>query len=48
MELVPLGLYIIRGDNVVLISELDENVDGKLDLTTLRGQPLKHVEQYIL
>mmetsp|Transcript_23897 Transcript_23897/g.34278 ORF Transcript_23897/g.34278 Transcript_23897/m.34278 type:complete len:100 (-) Transcript_23897:256-555(-) len=48
VELVPLGLYVIRGDNIVLIYEIDENLDSKLDLNTLRAKPLKHVAQYVL
>mmetsp|Transcript_18811 Transcript_18811/g.41920 ORF Transcript_18811/g.41920 Transcript_18811/m.41920 type:complete len:87 (+) Transcript_18811:234-494(+) len=39
----PLGLYIIRGDNIVMVSELDEEADGQVDLSTLRGAPLKSI-----
>jgi U6 snRNA-associated Sm-like protein LSm8 len=48
VELVPLGLYVIRGDNIVLIHEIDESLDAKIDLNTLRAKPLRHVTQYIL
>jgi U6 snRNA-associated Sm-like protein LSm8 len=40
-----LGLYIIRGDNIALIGELDEEVDGNRDLSTIRAAPLKSFQQ---
>lgn len=43
VEQVPLGLYIIRGDNIAVIGELDEEADAALDLSTLKGEPLKPV-----
>lgn len=48
VELVPLGLYVIRGDNIVLIYEIDETLDAKIDLNTLRAKPLRHITQYVL
>lgn len=48
VELVPLGLYVIRGDNIVLIHEIDESLDAKIDLNTIRAKPLRLVTQYIL
>ncbi|XP_076954970.1 sm-like protein LSM8 [Bidens hawaiensis] len=38
-----LGLYIIRGDNICIIGELDEELDAGLDLSEVRAQPLKPV-----
>ncbi|CAL9239415.1 unnamed protein product [Arabidopsis halleri] len=38
-----LGLYIIRGDNIGVIGELDEELDAGLDLSKLRAHPLKPV-----
>ncbi|XP_076917586.1 sm-like protein LSM8 [Bidens hawaiensis] len=38
-----LGLYIIRGDNISIIGELDEELDASLDLSEVRAQPLKPV-----
>uniref|UniRef100_A0A7S0BV72 U6 snRNA-associated Sm-like protein LSm8 n=1 Tax=Proboscia inermis TaxID=420281 RepID=A0A7S0BV72_9STRA len=49
VELVLLGLYIIRGDNVAIISELAENDDleqQQLDKMH-RGEPLKPISQHI-
>mmetsp|Transcript_12453 Transcript_12453/g.20846 ORF Transcript_12453/g.20846 Transcript_12453/m.20846 type:complete len:96 (-) Transcript_12453:793-1080(-) len=39
----PLGLYIIRGDNIVVVAELDEDLDSQIDLDTLKAAPLKPV-----
>jgi len=43
VEQLVLGLYIIRGDNISVVGELDEDLDSNLDLSQLRAQPLKPV-----
>ncbi|CAL1407575.1 unnamed protein product [Linum trigynum] len=43
VQLLVLGLYIIRGDNISVIGELDEELDAHLDLSNLRAHPLKAV-----
>ncbi|KDR20499.1 U6 snRNA-associated Sm-like protein LSm8 [Zootermopsis nevadensis] len=43
VEQVVLGLHIIRGDNVVIVGELDENLDSRLDLSSIRADPLNHI-----
>jgi len=35
VEQVTLGLYIVRGDNVALVGEVDEEVDKKIDFTSM-------------
>ncbi|XP_063229536.1 U6 snRNA-associated Sm-like protein LSm8 [Bacillus rossius redtenbacheri] len=40
VEQVVLGLHIIRGDNVVVIGELDDNIDSRLDLGSIRAEPI--------
>lgn len=35
--LVEHGLYLIRGDNVVVCGEVDEELDAKIDWTKVRG-----------
>ncbi|PWY89719.1 Sm-like ribonucleo protein [Aspergillus heteromorphus CBS 117.55] len=35
------GLYLIRGDNVVLCGEVDEGIDGDIDWTKVRGEVVK-------
>ncbi|XP_073154451.1 sm-like protein LSM8 [Henckelia pumila] len=43
VQQIVLGLYIIRGDNISIIGELDEDLEARLDLTELRAHPLKPV-----
>ncbi|XP_075228748.1 U6 snRNA-associated Sm-like protein LSm8 [Lycorma delicatula] len=44
VEQVVLGLHIIRGDNVAIIGEMDESIDSRLDLSSLRAEPLNAVQ----
>lgn len=43
VEQLVLGLYVIRGDNIAVVGELDEDLDRELDLGTMRAAPLKAV-----
>ncbi|XP_076811803.1 U6 snRNA-associated Sm-like protein LSm8 isoform X1 [Clavelina lepadiformis] len=43
VEQVMLGLYIIRGDNVAVIGEVDDTTDAALDLENMRAAPLNAV-----
>ncbi|XP_031571779.1 U6 snRNA-associated Sm-like protein LSm8 [Actinia tenebrosa] len=43
VEQVLLGLYIIRGDNIALIGEIDDEVDAAMDLSDIRADPLNSV-----
>ncbi|KAH1237495.1 Sm-like protein LSM8 [Glycine max] len=43
VQQLVLGLYIIRGDNISVVGELDEELDSSLDLSKLRAHPLKPV-----
>jgi U6 snRNA-associated Sm-like protein LSm8 len=45
-SIVPLGLYIIRGDNVCTIGLVDEALDASIDWTKVKGEAIggiKHV-----
>ncbi len=42
VEIVPLGLYMIRGDNVALVGE----ADWKESDSTLRAEPIPTVQQH--
>ncbi|KAH7698979.1 U6 snRNA-associated Sm-like protein LSm8 [Aphelenchoides avenae] len=37
---IPLGLYIVRGDNIAVIGEIDEDLDRRLDLEKVLAAPL--------
>lgn len=41
MEFVPLGLYVIRGDNVVLVGEAKGWRDD------LKAEPLQPIRQHV-
>ncbi|KAK1262812.1 hypothetical protein QJS04_geneDACA023165 [Acorus gramineus] len=43
VQQLVLGLYIIRGDNISVIGEVDDELDSKLPLSELRAHPLKPV-----
>lgn len=43
VEQVVLGLHIVRGDNICVVGEIDEDVDQRLDLHTMRADPLSAV-----
>ncbi|VAH24008.1 unnamed protein product [Triticum turgidum subsp. durum] len=43
VQQLVLGLYIIRGDNIGVVGEVDEELDAALDMSKLRAQPLKPV-----
>ncbi|KAK7686031.1 hypothetical protein QCA50_010842 [Cerrena zonata] len=40
VEEIPLGLYLVKGDQIVLIGELDEAADEAVDLSSVRAEPL--------
>lgn len=40
VEEIPLGLYLVKGDQIVLIAELDDALDQSVDLSTIRAEPL--------
>ncbi|KIP07317.1 hypothetical protein PHLGIDRAFT_127754 [Phlebiopsis gigantea 11061_1 CR5-6] len=40
VEEIPLGLYLVKGDQIVLIGELDEAADQAVDLSAIRAEPL--------
>jgi len=45
VEVVELGLYFVRGDNVAVVGELDEDLDANVDYSSLTAPPLKPVRQ---
>ncbi|KAF9262267.1 Sm-like ribonucleoprotein [Marasmius fiardii PR-910] len=40
VEEIPLGLYLVKGDMIILIGEIDENIDQAVDLSAIRAEPL--------
>jgi U6 snRNA-associated Sm-like protein LSm8 len=44
VEMAPLGLYVVRGDNVALVGDVDEELDQKLDLSAIRAKGLGPIQ----
>jgi len=40
VEEIPLGLYLVKGDMIVLIGEIDEALDQAVDLSTIHAEPI--------
>ena len=40
---VVLGLHIVRGDNICVVGEIDEDIDQRLDLQNIKAEPLNAV-----
>ncbi|KAL1409558.1 U4/U6-U5 snRNP complex subunit LSM8 [Vanrija albida] len=43
VEMIPLGLYMIKGDNVALVAEVDEDKDATIDYSEIQAEPLAEV-----
>ncbi|XP_018336022.1 U6 snRNA-associated Sm-like protein LSm8 [Agrilus planipennis] len=43
VEQVILGLHIIRGDNIAIIGLVDEELDNRLNLSSIKAEPLNSV-----
>jgi len=43
VEQIQLGLHIIRGDNIAVIGEIDEELDARIDWTTVKAFPLNPI-----
>ncbi|CAO3682446.1 unnamed protein product [Umbelopsis vinacea] len=39
-EIVPLGLYVIRGDSVSIIGQIDTDAEAEMSIEELRAEPL--------
>ncbi|KAJ4456853.1 putative N-alpha-acetyltransferase 38; NatC auxiliary subunit [Paratrimastix pyriformis] len=39
----PLGLFMIRGDNVAVVGQIDQDLDAQLDFTAIRAAPLQQI-----
>lgn len=43
VEVLELGVYVIRGDNIAVVGELDLEKEARTDLALVRGDPLKPI-----
>ncbi|CDJ44978.1 small nuclear ribonucleoprotein, putative [Eimeria necatrix] len=44
VEIVPLGLYLLRGDNIAVVGQVDEDVEKSIDASGVRAPPLKPIK----
>eukprot|EP00882_Tetradesmus_deserticola_P012983 GHRQ01013765.1.p1 GENE.GHRQ01013765.1~~GHRQ01013765.1.p1 ORF type:complete len:102 (+),score=34.80 GHRQ01013765.1:318-623(+) len=44
VQMAEMGLQLIRGDNVAVIGEVDEELYDSLDLNSLRAPPLRAIK----
>ncbi|KAF8637922.1 hypothetical protein AX17_002543 [Amanita inopinata Kibby_2008] len=44
VEEIPLGLYLVKGDMIILIGEIDEILDQAVDLSTIRAEPIPPIK----
>ncbi|KAI9567499.1 hypothetical protein HD554DRAFT_2107630 [Boletus coccyginus] len=40
VEEIPLGLYLVKGDMIALIGEIDDEIDHAVDLPSIRAEPI--------
>ena len=40
VETLELGLYLMRGDCIAVVGELDEEADAEIDLPSLKAHPI--------
>ncbi|XP_055336208.1 U6 snRNA-associated Sm-like protein LSm8 [Paramacrobiotus metropolitanus] len=43
VETVALGVYMIRGDNIAVVGDIDEELDSQLDFDGIRADPLHQI-----
>jgi len=48
VEQVMLGLHIVRGDNICVIGEIDEDIDQRLDLTNIKADPINPIPHSVV
>ena len=46
VKFVNMGLYMIRGDNVMIVSEVDENLEKNIDYKEVKAEKLKEVKTH--
>ena len=44
VEFIKMGLYIIRGDNVAIVSEIDELLEKQIDYSTIKADKIKEMK----
>jgi len=48
VEQVVLGLHIVRGDNICIVGEIDEDLDQRLDLGNIKADPINPIPHAVV
>ncbi|CAA20133.1 U6 snRNA-associated Sm-like protein LSm8 [Schizosaccharomyces pombe] len=43
METIPLGVYLLRGENVAMVGLVNEELDSEIEWTKIRGEAIPDV-----
>ncbi|KAJ3042696.1 N(alpha)-acetyltransferase 38, NatC auxiliary [Rhizophlyctis rosea] len=46
VEELPLGLYIVRGDNIMMVCEIDEESDARIEWSLVKAEPLPQMKKH--
>lgn len=46
VKFISMGLYMIRGDNIMIVSEVDENLEKNIDYKEVKADKLKEVKTH--
>ncbi|WBW74667.1 Lsm2-8 complex Lsm8 [Schizosaccharomyces osmophilus] len=42
-ETIPLGVYLLRGENVAIVGLVNESLDADIDWEKIRGEPIPDI-----
>lgn len=48
VSFLKMGLYMIRGDNVAIVSEVDELLEKQIDYTSVKADKLKEMKLHFV
>jgi U6 snRNA-associated Sm-like protein LSm8 len=43
---INMGLYMLRGDSVAIVSEIDDILDKQVNSKDIKGEPLKEIKMH--
>lgn len=43
VEIIELGCYVVRGDNIAVVGQLDTEKEASTDLAKVKAEPLKPI-----
>jgi U6 snRNA-associated Sm-like protein LSm8 len=44
VEFIKMGLYMIRGDNVTIVSEVDEILEKQIDYSNIKAEKIREMK----